>query len=141
VILRQSFVGMFLFAMYFLLTSFFTYKSLNGTISGEIRFKKDSFIVGDTTYLLTDLKDLDFYFGDYYEWIWAYKSFNSQRSQGVKNYVTFTDKKDDTYQVNFRVQSEHGHQAFAPFINEAVKLRKMDFKRAAVLLGSGSIWG
>jgi hypothetical protein len=134
-------IGAFLVAMYFLLTSFFTYKSLNGTMCGEIIFKKDNIIVNDTTFLLNDLKELDFYFGDYYgEWVWTYaKSFNSKRSQGVNNYVIFTNNADESYQVSFRVQSEHGYQALAPFINEAVKLRKMDFKRASDLLGNDGI--
>jgi hypothetical protein len=134
------FVFLFLLTMYYLISSFFTFKPLNGKINGEIRFENDTIMIDDKTFKLGDINVIDFSFFDYRGQSSMYsRDFNPKLSQGVNNYVSFTDNKNQSQTIYFRFQSKHGYQALAPFINEAIKLKKMEFKRGIDLLGIESI--
>jgi|SRR6185437_5836173 len=121
-------------------SSFFTYKPLRGKITGDLRFEDDQLMVDDHVFKLCDLATTDFSFYDYYSQSSTNgRDLDPKLSQGVNNYVTFTDKKDQSQPIYFRIQSEHGKDALAPFINKAIKLKKTEFKRGIDLLGIESI--
>ncbi|MFI5139418.1 MAG: hypothetical protein ACHQIM_16465 [Sphingobacteriales bacterium] len=134
------FVCVFLLTMYYLTSSFFSYKPLRGSIDGEIEFENDGIIIDDKTFKLADIIAIDFSFTDYYGQSSMYvRDFNPRLSQGVGNYVSFTDSKNQNQIIYFRFQGKHGYQSLSPFINEAIKLKKMEFNRGVDLLGIESI--
>ena len=129
------------FLIHYIAASFFTYKSLNGTLAGEIEFENDRIVINNKTYELKNISNLDFGFNDYYgqNKPRTYKSANPVLSQGVNNYVTFTDASGETQTVYFKLATEHHYQELTPFINEAIKAKKMDFKRGIDLMGIENI--
>ena len=127
-------------SLYFLIASFFTYKPLNGTLSGEIIFGDAAIIVNDETFELKDINDLDFYFFDYYgKTTGSGRDFDPKMYQGVNNYVTFTDKLNQTHTIYFKMETEHSYLSLDTFINAAIKAKKMQFQRGIDLLGIENI--
>ncbi len=120
---------------YFHVTSFFTYKPLNGVLNGEIAFKDHSIIVNDEVFELTDINAVDFSFGDYYGKSTTYgRDVSPSLYQGVNNYVTFLDKNNNNHLVYFRMPTQHSYLSLSSFINEAIKFKKMEFKRRIDLI-------
>jgi hypothetical protein len=121
----------FLVNMYYLFASFFTYEVLKGTLKGKIIFEGDSIIISNKVLALKDITSLDFRFIDFYgqRYLAFRGSFNPLLSQGVSNYVTFIDNKNQTQMVYFRMMTKHSALSLYPFINEAVKLKAMTYYR------------
>jgi hypothetical protein len=124
-------------SIYFIIASFWTYEPLEGKIEGEIEFEKDHIRVNDEVYELVEVSNIDFRFNNFYGESLKrfYKSANGILSQGVNNSVIFTDKEGQTHQVYFRLDAKNEYQSFSPFINEAVRLKKMQFKQAIDAVG------
>lgn len=134
------FICVGILTMLCLMISYSIYKPLKGKITGDLTFEDDQMVVDDKIFKLTDLKAIDFSFSDYYGKSSMYvRDFDPKLSQGVDNYVSFTDSKNQSQTIYFRVQGEHGKDALAPFINEVIKLKKMEFKRGADVLGIESV--
>lgn len=92
-----------LITLCYLVASFFTYKPLNGTIAGKIIFEIDSVVVNNKVFELRDINNLDFYFGDYYgKSASSGRDANAKLYQGVNNYVTFSEKNNDSYLIYFK---------------------------------------
>jgi hypothetical protein len=122
---------------FFVVSSPFRYQVLAGEIKGEIVFTPDAIIVNNNEFKLQSVCDLDFVVRDYHGQRLQQRgrSFYPRLLQGVDNYVTFTDNKGQTQTIYFRLETEHHYQDLAPFINQAIKLKKMDFKRGIDLVG------
>ncbi|MES2278448.1 MAG: hypothetical protein V4592_20625 [Bacteroidota bacterium] len=122
--------------MYYLISSIWKYKPLNGVLDGTLIFDNNGFRVNDTTYQLSEINNIDFWFSDYYGEISSSgRSFNPKRLQGVGNYITFTDAENEENQIFFKLEGKHSYLSLSPFINAAVKAHKMQFKQAVDLLG------
>jgi len=111
---------------YFIVSSLFLRKPLNGKFDGEIVFTRDAIIFKGSPYYLSEITAIDFTFNDYYnKYIFEYyKSLNQKRSQGVDNYVEFTIMHKDSYIIYFRCEDEDHHKLLDPFINECIRLNK-----------------
>jgi len=138
---REIILGIVLLInIYYLLTSFFKYKPLNGEMNGEIIFEADSVIINKKIFPIKSINNLNFWLGDYYGKKVIYgQSFSPSLYQGVNNYVQFTDNLNQTQTIYFRMMTEHSYLSLCPFINEAVKLNKMQFKQAVDLVGYGNV--
>lgn len=129
-----------LISLYFLITSFFKFEPLNGTLSGRIIFEKDSIVINDKTFELKDIKKLDFVFGDYYEErSGSGRGFSPKIYQGVRNSVTFTDATNQAQAVYFQMMGKHSYMSLYDFINEAVRLSAMSYLRAEDLIGAENV--
>jgi len=125
-----------LISLYYLTTSFFKYKPLYGQINGKIIFQGDSFTIRDKAFNLKDITLVDFGFSDFYGRKSMFNNdFNPQMSQGVKNYISFTDEKNQPQKFYFRMMTKNSAITLYPFINEAVKWKAMSFDRAIELIG------
>jgi len=134
------FIFLGILTMLCLIISYSIYKPLKGKITGNLNFEDGQMMIDDKVFKLSDLAAIDFSFYDYYGQKSIFGSdFDPKLSQGVDNYVSFTDSKNQSQTIYFRVQSEHGKDALAPFINEAIKLKKMERERGIDLLGIESI--
>jgi hypothetical protein len=49
--------------------------------------------------------------------------------------MTFSDKNNDSHLIYFKMQTQHSYLLLSSFINEAIKCKKMEFKRGIDLLG------
>jgi hypothetical protein len=128
--------GIFLISIYYLITSFFNYEPLKGVLKGKIVFNNDAIIINEKVYDLKSIRDIDFGFLNFFGELstgWR-GNFNPLLSQGVSNFIKFTDSDNQPVQVYFRIQGRHGSQALYPFINEAVKLGAMTYYRAIDLI-------
>jgi hypothetical protein len=127
----------FIITIFFIITSFSTYEPLNGALNGEIKFNNDGIIVATKVFELKDIANLDFGFNDFYgqKIIRGYKSVNPILSQGVNNYVTFTDNNNEEQVIYFQLKAKDEYKSLSPFINEAIKLKKMQFKQGIDLVG------
>jgi len=121
----------------FIFFSNFIYERLNGVLKGEIIFKKDKVAINDRIFELSEMSNLDFNLSDYYgrarHSIRA--DLNPKLSSGVNNYITFTDASGETNLIYFKLATQLHYQDLAPFINEAIKLKKMTFKQAIDIVG------
>ncbi len=129
-----------LISLYYLITSFFKFQPLNGTLSGRIIFEKDSMVVNDKVFELKGIKKLDFAFGDYYEQrSGSGRGFSPKIYQGVRNSVTFTDSSDQTQTIYFQMMGKHSYMSLYDFINDAVRLGTMSYLRAEDLIGTENV--
>jgi len=123
-------------AVGFMFFSFFSYEPLNGVIDGEIIFKDDRIVVNDKDFGLGGISDIDFLVLDFYGRSDQFTvDLNPRMSQGVNNYVTFTDYENNTQKVYFKLESKLQREDLISFINNAVKLDKMKHKKAIELWG------
>lgn len=122
---------------YYLITSFVKYKSLNGTLNGDVIFEEDRIKVNDKIFELKDINNLDFCVNDYYgkKALTSRGDFDPQLSQGVNNYVTYTDSSGETQTIYFKLATEHHYDCLSPFINAAIKAKKLAFKRGIDIVG------
>jgi hypothetical protein len=125
-----------LISLYYLITAFFKYEPLRGILKGRLIFEGNAIVINDKTYELKDIKNIDFGFVNYYgELSTSFRgNFNPLISQGVNNFIKFTDGNNQPVQVYFRIQGKHGSKALYPFINDAVKFGAMTYYRAIDLI-------
>lgn len=123
-------------SLYYLITSFFKYEALNGTMQGKIIFDNDSIVINDETYELRNISKLDFGFSSYFGQMSTglRGNFNGLLSQGVGNFVEFKNSSNELIHVCFRIQGKHGPMSLYSFINEAVKVGAMSYYRAIDLI-------
>jgi hypothetical protein len=133
--------GVLAINIYYLISSFFKYAPLHGMLGGEIEFKKNSIRVNEKIYELKNITDLDLLFVDYYGQLSkSYRgNFNPLISQGVNNWVKFTDESNKPHQVYFKSETGHSNMHLVPFINEAIKLCKMSNYRAEDVIGKENV--
>jgi hypothetical protein len=121
---------------YYQIISFWTYAALNGRLSGKLIVEEKQLIINDKTYLLSTIDNLDFYFGNYYgERSQNGRDLNPKLSQGVNNYITFTDNSGESHLIYLKLETKHSYLSFALFINAAVKTNKLTFNHAIDLIG------
>ncbi len=126
-----------LITLYFLVVSFFTYEALNGIFKGKIVFGNAKISVNNKVFGLTEISNLDFNFSDYHgqRSNRLYQSANPMLSQGVDNYVTFFDSSNEGHLIYFKMLTPQSYLSLSVFINQSIKLGKMEFKRGIDLLG------
>jgi hypothetical protein len=131
----------FAVSLYYLVSAFFKYEPLNGTLDGKIEFTDDSIRINERTYELKNIDNLDISFCDSYGKIYSRSgaNFNPIISQGVKNWVKFTDETNQPHEIYFRCETEHSFMHVIEFINEAVKLCKMSSYRAEDIIGKENV--
>lgn len=129
-------LGIVLISLYYLIASFFTYEPLRGTLNGEIVFGNNAITMDSEIYELKDIKNIDFRFVNYYGQmpIRSGANFNPLLSQGVRNFITFTYRNDQSVKVYFKLYGKYGSEALYPFINTAVKCGAMTYYRAIDLI-------
>lgn len=132
-----SYFLLFFLAIYFFIASYSSYEPLNGTIDVEVKFEKSRIIVDNMAFELQSISNLDFKFSDFYgqKNIRLNIDFNPALSQGVNNYVSFSDSNNEDQGCYFQLKNEQEFKSLSPFINEAIKLKKMNFKKGIDLLG------
>jgi len=124
-----------LISFYYLITSFFKYRPLNGQINGKIIFQSESFTIGNKVFDLKDITSVDFGFADFYGKMSSNgRDFSPKFSQGVNNYISFTDDKNQPQKFYFRMMTKNSSITLHPFINEAVKRKAMSYDRAIELI-------
>ncbi|MFC3197699.1 hypothetical protein ACFOET_08750 [Parapedobacter deserti] len=121
----------------FLLIAFhFRYEPLRGKLQGDIVLAADGIHVNDHYYALTDITSIDFFVGDYYGHNPPMRhTLNPRLSQGVNNYIKFTDAIGKEHQYYFKLFSANGSQELYPIIKQATVLGKMPLLRGLELLG------
>jgi len=130
----------FLITMYYLISSFFRHRPLNGKITGKIEVQKDRLIINDEVFELKDMTGLDFQLSDFYDMqATLSRDFNPKISQGVANSVTFKDPSGKTHLIYFRLPGKHSYLSFSDFINEAINTKKMSYYRGLDLIGEENI--
>ena len=125
-------------SLYYLAASFFTYKPLNGNLDGEIDFTQNGITINGKLFMLKDIVNLDFFFINYYgekPTGGVRGNFDPWFSQGVSNWISFTDNAGNDYKFYFQLKFKEHYQDLAPFINVAIKANKITFKRAIDLVG------
>ena len=129
-------------AIYFLLASLARYKRLNGTLTGKITFNGDGIYIDNELFKLEGIENLDFRFYDYYGYrsSSSVRSLNPKMSQGINNYVYFTDENGDDQLFYFQLQKIEDYKKLVPFINIAIRGKKLSFKRGVELVGIENIW-
>lgn len=129
------FVAVFLIFLYWSVIGFWSYKHLEGEFNGFIEFRSHSFVIYEEEVTLASITKLNIYLGDYYG-----KSTRSRaglepnRSQGVDNYIEFTDPDVTLNKIYFKLEDEDQWQELSFFIIEAIKLKKISFLRGIELL-------
>jgi hypothetical protein len=123
--------------IYYLISSFFAYEPLKGILNGKIIFENGSITLYKEVFELKDISGLDFEFKDFCgkRILQMGANCNPTLSQGVGNYITFIDKNSQTQLIYFKLETKQSYLLLSPFINEAIKLKKMEFKRGIDLLG------
>jgi hypothetical protein len=67
------------------------------------------------------------------------RDLNPKLYQGVGNYITFSDNMNVTQTLYFQMLNKDSHLALSPFINEAIRAKKMSFNRGIELVGIENI--
>lgn len=130
-----------LISIYYLIASYWRREPLYGVLKGEIIFKKDAIVINKEVYQLLGVSNLDFRFKNYYNMPSnsLQADFNPRLSQGVNNYVAFTDSKGHEHIIYFKLYVKYHYKELAPFLNEAIKAKKMEFKQGIDLVGIENI--
>ncbi|MGZ3757158.1 MAG: hypothetical protein ACXVAY_17340 [Mucilaginibacter sp.] len=132
-----SYFLLFFLSIYYFIASYSSYEPLTGTVNGQVKFEKSRIIVDKKPFELQSISNLDFRLSDFYgkKSIRLSIDFNPRFSQGVNNYVSFLDSNNEDQGCYFQLKNEQEFKSLSPFINEAIKLKKMDFKQGIDLLG------
>lgn len=121
--------------LFFLVASFFRYQPLRGTLTGDIEFTMEGIRVNGTFYPLTDITAIDFFINDYYgNNASLAQTLTPRLSQGVNNYVTFTDAGGQEHQYHFKLFSANGRRELDPVISMATAEGKLSLLRGVELL-------
>jgi hypothetical protein len=122
--------------IYWLIAGFFTYRPLNGEFTGNITFKADSFIINEKVIQLKNLKRLNIHAEDYYglHVPGPRVDFNPRLSQGINNYIEFTDLNNLTEKVFFKQTVKDQYLDLSEFIVFGVTIGIIPFLRGIELL-------
>jgi hypothetical protein len=113
-----------------------TYESLKGTINGQIQFSTTSFTIENETIQLNTITRLDIHVIDYFGRQTRGSGFNCSPglSQGVNNYIEFTDASLATRRIYFKQRVKNEYKELYPFYVSAIKAGKISFLRGIELL-------
>ena len=119
-------ISVFAIYLFFSISSYFTYMPLFGVLKGEIEFKNDAVTVNDKAIKLSEINNINFTINDFYgQRSTAWHSFNPKYSLGIDNYFTYTDNLNQAHIIYFKLATEHHYESLSPFIEEAIKSKKM----------------
>lgn len=122
--------------IYFSISSFFKHERLNGKIGGILKIDLDFIMINNTTYPVKELSKIDFLFGDYFGQLnkSGNLNFNPLLSQGVSNFIEFTDQSNMKHQFYFKLDYKNEYERLFPFITKMIQLKKISFLRGTELL-------
>ena len=118
-------------SLYFLLTSFLSYRPLNGKIEGKLVFGLGYVAVKDKSYYLSDILQINLYLKDYFgkrSHARRY-NFNQLLSQGVNNVLEITDMSNNVQRVFFRLKDKNDYKNLELYLDEYCKHGKISFDR------------
>jgi len=122
-------------SVYLLVSSSVTYTSSHGFIDGTIIFDENGITVNDRSFLLSEIRNLEFCFIDYYGKPKPYKNWSVEPTPGVENYVSFDDRSGQKKMAYFKLMNKHSSSTLYPFINAAVKAGAISYLRAIDIIG------
>ena len=130
-------IGTILLSICFMIAAFFRRETLNGVVKGILEIDLDKLEVDDKSFLIKDISKIDFHFINYYNQLNKFKTvnFNPLLSQGISNFIEFTDESKHMHKIYFQLQSKDQHMVLFPFITEIIKINKISFLRGTELLG------
>src|SRR5690606_36628066 len=101
--------------LFFLVGSFFRYQPLGGTLKGDIGFTIEGIRVNDILYPMTDITAIDFFINDHYgNNASLAQTLTPRLSQGVNNYVKFTDAGGREHQYHFKLRFLGARRVYLP---------------------------
>lgn len=126
-----------LLSIYFLTVGLWSYQPLKGKLNGFIEFKKDAFDINEETFRLDEIAKLDFHCEDYYgrQTRGVGMNFSPGLSQGVNNFIEFTDYNNLTRKVYFKQIVKNQYKDFSSFIIICIQKGKIPLLRGIGLLG------
>lgn len=115
--------------------------SLKGTIEGFITFKNDTIEIGNDTFELKRIKNIEIYNEDYYgkNNVRNKGDFNSTLSNGVKNHITITFLSAEQKTYNFQLLNSNDFQNVRSELMIYYKQGKITFENICKVLGEESI--
>lgn len=123
-------------SIFLMINSYFAYMPLFGKLNGELVFENGNIIINGKTFKLSEINDIDFVINDFYgKYYRLSRDFNPKYAQGVDNYISFTDNLNQMHIIRFKLATEHHYESLSPFINDAVKAKKIQFNKAADIIG------
>lgn len=125
-----------LLSVYWAIAGLWTYESLEGNITGQIQFETDSFEINQETIQLTNINKLDIHVEDYFgrQTRGVGTNFTPGLSQGVNNFIEFTDASLTTRRIYFNQCVKGEYRELYPFFVSAIKSRKISFLRGIEIL-------
>jgi hypothetical protein len=126
-----------LLSIYFLIVGLWSYQTLKGKLNGFIEFKKDAFEINEETFKLDEIAKLDIHCEDYYgqQTRGIGMNFSPGLSQGVSNFIEFTDYNNLNRKVYFKQTVKSQYKDLSSFIIICVQKGKIPFLRGIELLG------
>jgi len=138
IILISSFITAMITPIYFGILAYFKYEKLNGILTNSLLINSTTITVQELIYNINDIVKVDLVFKDYYGMMDHYNrrgNYNPRISQGVGNYIKFTDKSNQIHHICFKLNHKYEHTELFPFIIEMIKKNKIPFLRGIELLG------
>ena len=124
-------------SIYWLIGGLWTYKSLEGSFNGTLVFEEDAFQVNMELIKLEDISAINIFGGDYYgqRTRGVVINFDPSLSQGVNNYIEFTDLEKLVRRIYFKQTENDQFRELKTFIINCTKLNRLSVIRATELLG------
>jgi hypothetical protein len=126
-----------LLSTYFLLVGLWSYKPLKGELRGYIEFKMDSIDIDNETFQLKNITQMDISNSDYYgrQTRGIRLDFSPGLSQGVNNYIEFTDTSGFYRKVYFKKTSKDQYKELSDFIILGIRAGKIPSSRISGVHG------
>lgn len=126
-----------LLSIYFIISAYFKYERILGKIDGILKIDLDFIMIKNNIYQVNEISKIDFHLINYYGELnkSGNLNFNPKLSQGVSNFIEFTDQSNIRYQVYFKLNHTYEHERLFPFITKMIQLKKISFLRGTELLG------
>ncbi|MFT3794397.1 hypothetical protein [Flavobacterium sp.] len=87
------------------ITNYFEYKPLNGTLDGDFKINEDHFEIQGQAYAYENISDFKFKIVDYYGESGRSSDYGGPYSQGVGNWISFTES-ETPYKFHFQFYSD-----------------------------------
>jgi hypothetical protein len=110
------------------ITSYIRKKPLNGKLQGQIEFLADKMIINGYEVAYTEISNVSLKVDDYKGKVnLHYRSFNSQVSQGVDNYIAFNYSTYKRSKMYFQLRKSSDKKELYPMVKALIKLNKIPF--------------
>lgn len=96
----------FIFLIAGQIVRFFEYEPLQGKLQNFIKINDDHLLIEETVYSFSDIRGFDFNVSDYYGESHRSSGYGGLYSQGVSNFISFTDSSEMAHKFYFQFYSE-----------------------------------